>query len=243
MNGPKIGIVGNLLIDQGGMWPGYVRAYVNNDYVQAVVAAGGVPFILPVMSNSDDIRCQVENMDALIISGGFDVNPLEYGEEPIEKQGFLCPERDNFDLAVIHVATELKKPMLGVCRGIQILNVAFGGTLYQDIPSDESKKHIKHVQSSRPDVAGHTIDVVKGTKLYSIFGESALTNSFHHQAVKDVAKSFNVAARAKDGIVEAIEKKDGFVIGVQFHPEMMFRKNPKMLCLFKTLVKECKGEN
>ena len=234
--------MGNLLIDQGGMWPGYVRAYVNNDYVQAVVTAGGIPFILPVNADKQAVRTQVESMDGLVISGGFDVNPLEYGEEPDEKQGFLCPERDKFDLTVIEAATELHKPILGVCRGIQILNVAFGDTLYQDISLDEGKKHVKHVQSSRPDVAGHMVNVVKGTKLCDILGESALTNSFHHQAVKDVAKGFRVAARAKDGIVEAIEKEDGFVIGVQFHPEMLFRKDPKMLCLFETLVKNSKGE-
>ncbi|MBI6871597.1 gamma-glutamyl-gamma-aminobutyrate hydrolase family protein [Clostridium aciditolerans] len=242
MNKPLIGIIGNLLIDQGGMFPGYKRAYVNNDYVQTVAMAGGTPFILPLISDYETIKGQIANIDALIISGGYDVNPLVYGEEPIPEQGFLCPERDDYDIKVIKIALELNKPILGICRGLQILNAALGGTIYQDTSKIEGS-YIKHQQSSRPDVASHTVEVIKETKLYDILGESALTNSFHHQAIKEVATGFKVSARAKDGVIEAIEKEEGFVIAVQWHPEMMAKKDSKMLDLFKALIKQCTKED
>lgn len=241
MNKPLIGIIGNLLIDQGGMFPGYERAYVNNDYVQTVAMAGGTPFILPLITDYETIKKQIEAVDALVISGGYDVNPLIYGEEPIQQQGFLCPERDEYDIKVIKIALELKKPILGVCRGLQILNAALGGTLYQDTSKIE-EGYIKHHQSSRPDVPSHSINVVKGTKLYDILGEKTFTNSFHHQAIKELAPGFKVSAKAKDGVIEAIEKEEGFIIGVQWHPEMMARKDSKMLDLFKELIKQCNKE-
>lgn len=241
MDRPLVGIIGNLLIDQGGMFPGYERAYVNNDYVQAVTMAGGIPFILPLISDYESIKRQIESMDALIISGGYDVNPLIYGEEPIQQQGFLCPERDEYDIKVIKIALELNKPILGICRGLQILNAALGGTLYQDTSVIE-EGCIKHQQSSRPDVASHTVNVIKGTRLYDMLGERVFTNSFHHQAIKKLAPGFKISARAKDGVIEAIEKEDGFVIGIQWHPEMMAKKDSKMLNLFKELIKQCEGE-
>ncbi|AKN30602.1 glutamine amidotransferase [Clostridium carboxidivorans P7] len=236
MRKPLIGIVGNLLIDQGGMFPGYERAYVNNDYVQSVAKAGGSPVILPLISDYEGVKTQIEAVDSIIISGGYDVNPLIYGDEPSQKQGFLCPERDEYDLMVIKAAMELNKPILGICRGLQILNAALGGNIYQDLSQIEGC-YIKHVQESRPEVAGHSVEVVKGTKLYDILGEKVTTNSFHHQAVKDLAPGFKVAAISKDGVIEAIEKEEGFVIGIQWHPEMMTRKgNELMLGLFKKLV-------
>jgi putative glutamine amidotransferase len=236
MKKPLIGIVGNLLIDQGGMFPGYERAYVNNDYVQSILNAGGTPFILPLISDYESVKCQIEAVDSIVISGGYDVNPLIYGEEPTQKQGFLCPERDDYDLMVIKAAMELNKPILGICRGLQILNAALGGTIYQDLSQIEGC-YIKHVQESRPEVAGHTTEIVSGTKLYDVLGGKVITNSFHHQAVKDLAPGFKVAARAKDGVIEAIEKEEGFVIGIQWHPEMMARKgNESMINLFKKLV-------
>lgn len=243
MKKPLIGIVGNLLFDEGGMFPGYERAYVNNDYVQTVVMAGGAPYILPLISDYEAVKRQVETMDGIVISGGYDVNPLVYGEEPTQKQGFICPEREQYDSMVIKAAMELKKPIIGVCRGLQILNATLGGTLYQDLSFIDGC-YIKHVQSSRPEVASHTVNVEKRTKLYDILGEEILTNSFHHQAVKDLAPGFKVAARAKDGVIEAIEKEDGFVIALQWHPEMMARKgNEIMLNLFKKLVEVSSRED
>ena len=238
MNKPMIGIVGSLSADKGEMFPECERAYVNNDYVQAVAMAGGIPFILPLISDAEAVKEQVESMDGLIISGGHDVNPLVYGEEPIAELGFLCPERDAYDLKVIRAAIELDKPVIGICRGLQILNVAFGGTLHQDV-SKMAGSRIKHLQNAKPDLSTHTVDIIKETKLYDILGESALVNSYHHQAVKEIAPGFMVSARAKDGVIEAMEKEDGFVLAVQWHPEMIARKDDRMLELFRKLIMEC----
>lgn len=237
MGKPIIGIVGNILIEQGGMFPGYERSYANSDYVVSTVKAGGVPLIFPIVNEDEIIKKQVETVDGIIITGGYDVDPLLYKEEPTNKQGFTLRERDYFDIAVVNYAIQLRKPILGICRGIQILNVAFGGTLYQDI-SDIEGAYIKHNQSSKPDFPGHSVKIEKGTKLFDILGEKVITNSFHHQAVKDVAKGFIVTAVAADGVIEGIEKEDEeFVVGVQWHPEMMAaRENTEMLKIFQKLV-------
>lgn len=237
MKNPIIGIGGNVIFDQGGMFPGYERAYVNNNYIEAVSDAGGIPVILPIISDKDMIKGQIENVDGLVISGGYDVNPITYGEEPVQKLGFIYPERDQYDIELIKEAVKLGKPILGICRGLQILNVAFGGTLYQDLSLIDGC-YINHSQSSKPDVTAHTVEIFNGTRLFNILGEKVITNSFHHQAIKDLASGLKVSARAKDGIIEGIEAEKGFVIGVQWHPEMLAKKYTEMLKLFKELVKQ-----
>jgi putative glutamine amidotransferase len=235
---PIIGISGGHLIDQGGRFPGYKRSYVNDNYIQSVIAAGGVPYIIPVNDEEEVIREQVLNVNGLILSGGDDVFPQFYGEEPLEKLGGVFPERDIFDSRLIKFALELRKPIFAICRGIQILNVTFGGTLYQDLSYIDNCT-IKHDQYSRSDLSTHTVTFSSESRLYKIFGDSTRVNSFHHQAIKDVAPGFRVAAVAKDGVIEAIEKEgDDYVVAVQWHPEMLAHKDPLMLTLFKTFVAE-----
>lgn len=239
---PIIGVTGSLIIDEGGMFPGYERAYVNNDYIQSVVMAGGVPFIIPMVYDENIIKSQLECIDALIISGGHDINPLMYGEEPSQKLGAILPKRDTFDATVVKFAMEMKIPTIGICRGEQMLNVANGGTLYQDLSFIEGC-YIKHNQGALPSIATHTTSIVEGTKLHAILGDTVMTNSFHHLAVKDVAPGFKVAALSKDGVVEAIEKEgEQFVIGLQWHPEMMAKDHPIMLKLFEKLIEEAKNK-
>lgn len=236
---PIIGITGNMLIEENGIFPGIERAYVNNDYVEAVVLAGGIPVILPILKGEGILEKLLETVDGVLISGGFDINPLTYGEEPSKELEFIYPDRDEFDLNLIRIANKLGKPILGICRGLQILNVAFGGTLYQDISHIEGN-YIKHFQSTKNNAAtGHTVEIVQGTIIGSILGESAVVNSFHHQAVKKLADGFTVTARSKDGIIEAIEKKgDPFTVGVQWHPEKMISGGSiEMLEVFKKLAK------
>lgn len=237
MNKPLIGLIGGVIIDQGGLFPGYERSYVNSDYVKAVVEAGGVPVILPPITDQEAIRKQLACVDAIIITGGIDVNPLVYGEEPMDKLGQIQTLRDEFDLAVIKEVLELKKPVLGICRGLQILNVAFGGTLYQDLSYSEDS-YIKHVQNTAPHVPGHTVDIVEGTRLFGLLGAKTTTNSFHHQAIKDLGKGLKVSARAKDGIIEGIEREEGYVVAVQWHPEMMASKHKEMRKIFADLIRE-----
>lgn len=234
---PIIGISGSILIDEGGMFPGYERAYVNNDYIQSLVRCKAVPYIVPMIDDEELIREQIINIDALILSGGQDINPLLWNEEPHNKLGTIMPKRDTFDSKLFKIALELKKPVLGICRGEQIINVVEGGSLYQDISLIENS-YVKHNQQCLPSVATHTAQIKEGTKLYEILNEKEVhVNSFHHLGVKKVAPGYIVSATAKDGVVEAIEKiGEDFVIGVQWHPEMMTKDCSKMKNIFMALV-------
>lgn len=238
MKKPIIGISGSILTDGSGSFASYERAYVNDDYVQAVVRAGGIPYIIPIVPSEDVIKAQVENVDAIIMSGGQDVNPLLYGEEPKPELGGLLPKRDTFDMALIKTALEMKKPILGICRGEQILNVTMGGTLYQDLKYIPGW-FVKHNQQNLPDFPTHSVEVEKDSKLAEIIGTENYVNSFHHLAIKDVAPGFKVVARAKDGVIEGIEKEgDLFVLAVQWHPEMLAKKHKAMQDIFDRLIKE-----
>lgn len=235
---PIIGITGSLIIDEGGMFPGYERAYVNNDYIQSVVRSGGIPYIIPLTYEENVIKEQIKNVDAVIFSGGHDINPLLWGEEPSQKLGAILPKRDNFDITIYNYATKMKKPILGICRGLHVINVASGGTMYQDLSLIDGC-YIKHNQGHLPNVPTHTVRIKKGTKLFEIFGEKVITNSFHHLAIKDVAKGFKIAAVSEDGIVEAIEKVGGeFILGIQWHPEMMSQNYNCMQKIFDLLIDE-----
>lgn len=235
-----IGISGSILIDEKGMFPGYKRAYVNDDYIQSVILAGGIPLIMPVNTNPEIIKAQLENVDGLILSGGHDVNPLLFGEEPHPLLGITMNERDIFESILIKNAFEMEKPILGICRGCQILNVVCGGTLYQDCSLAENS-YIKHCQGHTPSQHSHTINIEKESEIYSILGEKTFVNSFHHMSIKDVANEFKVVATAKDGIIEAIEKREGsFALGTQWHPEMMVSSNDDMLKIFKLFISKCK---
>lgn len=239
MSKTLIGISGNILISEKGM----ERAFVNCDYVNSVIAGGGAPVILPVIDDNEAIEAQMRNIDGLLLSGGYDVNPLLYGEEPTEKQEFIYPEIDEHDIKLIKAAYKMNKPILGICRGIQILNVAFGGTLYQDLSHIEDC-FIKHSQNSKRNMAGHTVEILKKSKLNEILGDSIQTNSFHHQAVKDIAPDFIADAWSKDGVIEGIEMQgEGFILGVQWHPEGMIDKYPIMIKLFKAFVDAAKNKN
>ena len=237
MKKPIIGISGSIMVMENGRFPGYRRSYVNEDYVRAVRAAGGVPLILPMLDDPSILNHYVETIDGLILSGGHDVAPLCYGEQPLQKLGQILPERDTYDKMLIDRALEKKMPILGICRGMQIMNVALGGSLYQDltyIPNCE----LRHDQYSDPSMATHEIEIDTESKLYDIVKEKRIqTNSFHHLAVKKLAPDFEVVARADDGVVEAVEHKDyPFVLGLQWHPEMMALTNDHMMKIFKAFV-------
>lgn len=235
---PIIGISGSLTIEQEGIFSGYKRCYVSNDYISAVVRAGAIPYVLPIIEDEEILKAQIDNIDGLILTGGHDVSPLVWGEEPLKNIGNLLPERDDFDIKLARFAVEKDKPLLGICRGHHILNVAFGGSLYQDIDYAE-ESFIKHNQNAYYDVPTHSIEIYDKSKLYSILGCKSMVNSFHHLAIKDIAKGFKVSAVSKDGIIEAIEKTGKeFVIGVQWHPEMMSFKCKQMQKIFDALVEE-----
>ncbi|WP_288868129.1 gamma-glutamyl-gamma-aminobutyrate hydrolase family protein [uncultured Parvimonas sp.] len=241
---PVIGISGSILINKGNAFSGYRRSYANQDYVEAVLRAGAIPFIIPFNEDLEATREMVEKVDGIILSGGHDVNPYYYGEDPMLKIGELFPERDVFDMELYKTAIELKKPIFGICRGYQIINVINGGTLYQDLSYADFVK-IKHDQVDNPTQATHFVELEEGTFLKNILGEKYKVNSFHHQILKDVAPGFKVVAKSSDGVIESIEKitEDSFVIGVQWHPEMLSASNEKSQAIFNAFVKkviECK---
>lgn len=240
---PSIGISAALLPIESGPFMGRERVAVGQDYIKAIIQAGGLPFVLPVIEEEDKIFRQMEQLDGLLLSGGFDVNPLLYREEPSRGLEAVCPERDAFEIALVQAARSLQKPLFGICRGQQLLNVALGGTLYQDLPSSLPSV-FQHSQKRNPDEASHTVEVVAGTKLHHIFGsEKLFTNTYHHQAIKNLAPGLIVNAKSQDGVIEGIEgAEDHFVLGVQWHPELMVEKHPMMLKLFHAFIEAASKE-
>lgn len=236
---PIIGISGSILINKGNTFSGYRRSYVNQDYVESVLRAGGIPFIIPFNEELESIREMVEHVDGVILSGGHDVNPYNYGEDPLLKIGEVFPERDVFDMEIYKTAVKFNKPVFGICRGFQIINVVNGGSLYQDLSYADFVK-LKHDQQDNPSQATHFVKFEEGTFLRDILGEESKVNSFHHQILKDVAPGFKVVAKSPDGVVESIQKitEDCFVVGVQWHPEMLSVKYEDSQKVFDEFVKE-----
>lgn len=234
---PLIGITASLLTVETGSFFGRERSFVGYDYVKAVSAAGGTAILLPVVGDEETIKAHVDLVDAIILSGGYDVTPQLYGEEPKPFLEATHPLRDAFEISITQHAYKKHKPILGICRGVQLLNVAFGGTLYQDV-SQHGRSVLQHNQHCKPEYPSHTVIIEEDTLLAKIQGKTEIsTNSYHHQAVKDVAPGFIVNARTKDGLIEGIESIGShFILGVQWHPELMFEKNSDMFALFKGFI-------
>ncbi len=212
---------------------------VDSSYIEAITAVGGVPILLPVLDEENTIR-MIDIIDGLLLNGGYDIDPYLYGEEPLKELGKVDVSRDLAEKTLILESIERDIPILAICRGIQILNVATGGTLYQDI-STQMNTSLKHRQDTIGSTVTHKIKIEKGTKLFDIFGQEELrVNSYHHQAVKDLAPGFRISARSSDGLIEGIESdNNSFIIGIQCHPERLWKKYPIFKKLFQALVNAC----
>ena len=211
-------------------------------YVREVERAGGTPLILPVTTDPATVERAIASLDGLLLTGGGDVDPVLLGEDPHPRVRLVDPERDATEVAAIRAAVREGAPILGICRGIQILNVALGGKLIQHI--DEGRPGaVCHSQHSVVPGPSHPIDVVAGSLLAGLVGEGRhWVNSHHHQAVGELAPGLVATARASDGIVEAVESSEGKpILGVQFHPERTAEKDPESRAFFRWLVDRAAG--
>jgi putative glutamine amidotransferase len=206
---------------------------VSCDYIEAIRLAGGVPIMLPPLADVADISRQLDSIDVLVISGGEDIHPSNYGEEPSLLLGEVSPDRDLFELQLVRLAFDRGIPILGICRGLQVINVAFGGTIHQDI--SHLRTTIDHDQQQPRHEATHVVEVDENSLFYRIVNKKQLhINSFHHQAVKQLAEGIRANAHTECGLIEGIEMHGKApVLGVQWHPEMMASTDPTMLNLFK----------
>lgn len=218
--------------------PDLLGSMLSDDYAQGVEAAGGTPLAIPYLETEDTLRQVAERMDGLLLTGGTDIDPLTFGEEPHVGLGDVYPERDRLEFLLIDAALQRGKPILGICRGMQVLNAAMGGTLYQDL-SREWQGRIQHSQCAARAHLSHTVHVEPGSLLARLLDDqkSLRTNSFHHQAVRAVAPSLTAVAWDDEGLIEGVESKNHpFVVAVQWHPENLWRTSPIFLGLFQGLV-------
>lgn len=235
MNKPIIAILGNTYWTQPGMFLSMERAYVNSTYIESVLRNGGVPVVLPAAALIKDVDAAMSVCDGLLVPGGEDVHPWYYHEEPLPELGDIRPEIDEAWMAAVKYADEHGMPMLGICKGHQLLNVYYGGSLYQDL-SLRGEPHLKHLQGYERSYTAHHVRVEADSRLARILGaDSCRTNTMHHQAVKAVGRGLRPVAFTSDGIIEALEDTDGRVLTVQWHPEGLIDSEPVMNRLFADL--------
>ncbi len=216
---------------------------IENSYALSILEAGGVPVLIPVCTDIEILRETVKRLDGLLLTGGGDINPLFAKEDPIPQLQEYNIIRDQYDFTLVKLATDRCIPIFGICRGHQVINLAFGGNNYQDIYSQRQTPTLKHSQSVSREYGSHTVLIEKESQLFNIMGtDSLVVNSFHHQAIKDVAPGFHVSATSPDGIIEAMEGRPAYpIFSVQWHPEKMaVRPDQQMQRLFHYFVNEAK---
>lgn len=226
----RIGISCGLLPadPERALFKGKPLAYGEAHLSAAVARAGGLPYLLPDLGDTSMLTALVDDLDALVLSGGSDVSPQVYGEAPLDPRWAGDPPRDAYEKALITAAIARKLPVLGVCRGIQILNATLGGDLYQDIATQVGGAHV-HRDWDRYDDNEHRVRIQDGTWLASVHGAGEhLVNSVHHQAIRTLAPGLTATAWSADGLVEAVERIDDetFLVGVQWHPEWLHTQSP-----------------
>lgn len=239
---PVIGISCSWIIDQEGAFAGYKRTYVNHDYVRSVYEAGGVPLMLPFVDGVEKLGLlapYLDLIDGLVLSGGHDIDPAFYGEEPQQRLGATWAARDRYDHSLFKGALKKKMPVLGICRGFQIINASLGGKLLQDLSYSEHTL-LKHVQGHSPEVPTHWVQLEPGNPFHELYGDKVYVNSWHHQVVAKEGKGLTVCGRSSDGVIEAVSDVSRRILGAQWHPEMMSVASDEMKKLFQYFVNWCK---
>lgn len=233
---PFIGVTPSMEIDESY----YMIANAN---IKAILKAGGIPIVLPYYNGEADIKQIVEKIDGLLATGGYDIDPTLFGEEPHPKLGTIIPKRDTFEIALIKEMLANNKPILGVCRGSQVLNIATGGDMYQDIYTQyQDHELLQHQQKAPLSHGSHYVNVTPGSLLAKITNTHKLRiNSRHHQANRNVVAPFQVSGTASDGIIEAIESKEHhFALGLQWHPENMLEADDEASWkIFRAFIRAC----
>lgn len=237
---PLIGVSGSIDAEE-------TRHFILRDYFRAVVASDGLPVLLSPDMTDSMLESILASMDGLLLVGGNDVSPALFGEQPAEALGEVNPLRDSFEMRLLSLAVKRGTPVLGICRGAQVMAAAMGGSLWQDLPSQyrtaDGNAPIAHRQTAPGHYASHKATIVPDTLLARLLGgEKTLdVNSFHHQAVKQ-SGSLHVCALAPDGVIEAIEDESlPFFLGVQWHPERMFERDRAAAALFEGLVRAARS--
>ena len=245
---PLIGISGSIEHDES-------KLFIMRDYFTAILASGGIPLLLSPDMDAAQLTSCLEHIDGILLAGGGDVDPRLYGDTPIPALGQVSPLRDQFETKLLQASGLLELPVLGICRGMQVMNVFAGGTLYQDLQAQYSLDHSRPVMLHSQTVLGkypsHEAQLEADSRFAEIFippelAESAESfaspafpvNSFHHQAVRKLAPALRASAHSVDGLIEAVENPEhSFWIGVQWHPEKMHREDENAKKLFDAFVR------
>jgi putative glutamine amidotransferase len=239
---PLIGIPSQADYREGSGRPIYCT---NRAYIHAIESAGGVPVLIPMVNDLEILESLLERLDGILFSGGVDIQPVHYGEEPHPRLGEVDLQLDALELALARWAVQEDIPTLGVCRGMQLLNVALGGSLYQDL-GEQYSSSIEHCKRELPrHTLIHSVYIEAGSQMEEIFGVQELrVNSLHHQAVKEPGKGVRISGHAADGVAELLEVPEKrFVLAAQCHPEEIYMHEPVWALLFGAFVKACRSRN
>ncbi|ANZ60290.1 gamma-glutamyl-gamma-aminobutyrate hydrolase family protein [Secundilactobacillus paracollinoides] len=232
---PRIALPADTLAEATNIINERNAAYAPRPAIEAVVKSGGVPVILPSV-DPDDVVDYMDLFDGVCFLGGYDVDPTFFGEEPFEKLGPTYRKRDLFEIELLKQSVARGKAILDICRGMQLVNIGLGGTLFQDLSQDPHVT-LKHNQLAPGNMPSHHITVAPDSRLFKIAGERPYINSRHHQAIRDVAPTLKVTARADDQVIEAVESiENDQILGVQWHPENMYKHHASSKALFADLV-------
>ncbi|MBK0040644.1 MULTISPECIES: gamma-glutamyl-gamma-aminobutyrate hydrolase family protein [Leuconostoc] len=232
----KIGIPSNNLLHPNSPFGTNYVDYIQKNYIDGITNANALPIVLPI-GNPKLAKNYIDSVDALVLAGGQDVSPLYFGEDPQINLHETDSDRDAFEVALVLEAIKQEKPILGICRGLQIVNVALGGTLYQDLNSQYQGLNVRHNQyPTKWYTPTHRLILKRVSWLQNFLDDQSLVNSFHHQAVKKLGDGLQLDAVSTDNVVEAFSDESRRIYAVQWHPEMLLMKHPEAQKLFDTFV-------